>query len=128
IYANRLYRLVMGGLLFVFFVPGRNIPANVTQRFVRADGSWMISREIQQPGLSSPSATSPRSPVQGATLVSDITTNNITATTTVTFTDNGTLVKVSSVETMHFTDTGDTLMHRGGSDRSPGGERDPIDI
>jgi hypothetical protein len=43
--ANRLYRIVMGGVLFIFFVPGRDLPSKITGLFLQADGHWIIVRE-----------------------------------------------------------------------------------
>src|SRR5207302_215044 len=43
--ANRLYRVVMGGVLFIFFVPGRGLSPPITGLFLQTDGRWMIRKE-----------------------------------------------------------------------------------
>lgn len=43
--SNRLYRVVLGGVLFIFFVPGRDLPPPLVGLFAQADGRWMIRKE-----------------------------------------------------------------------------------
>lgn len=44
-HGRRLYRFVMGGLLYVFFVGSAPLPKVLSDRFLRPDDTWTIIRE-----------------------------------------------------------------------------------
>lgn len=45
IHANRVYRCVLGGVLFLFHVPGRNLPAGIIEYFPDPRGTWCVRKE-----------------------------------------------------------------------------------
>ena len=45
IHANRIYRCVLGGILFLYFVPGRLLPAELLPFLPSPAGTWRVRRE-----------------------------------------------------------------------------------
>jgi hypothetical protein len=42
---RRIYRCVIDGLLYCFFVGSSSLPRDLTERFIQKDSSWVIQRE-----------------------------------------------------------------------------------
>lgn len=43
--ANRIYRCVMGGVLFLFYVPGRKVPPEILPFLPSPCGTWCVRKE-----------------------------------------------------------------------------------
>ena len=45
IHANRIYRCVLGGILFLFYVPGRHLPSQLLPFLPSPAGTWRVRKE-----------------------------------------------------------------------------------
>ena len=43
--ANRVYRIVIGGILYLFHVPGKLLPQSVISRLLSPEGKWVFTRK-----------------------------------------------------------------------------------